>query len=93
MGLDLLWIGVWGAAAAWLSQSRTEALRRWASVFGLAGLPWWFHAAWAQADWRLLAIAMLYLAAWLRGAWVHWRAPQPGAVDSGLGTIQITPGR
>lgn len=93
MGLDPLWIGVWSGTAAWLSQSRSEALRRWASVVGLAGVPWWFHAAWSQGDWKLLAVSMLYLGAWLRGAWLHWLAQRQRAVDAGLGTIQITPGR
>lgn len=83
-----------GALAAGLSQARTEALRRWACVAGLAGQPWWFYAAWAQGQPALLACALLYLAAWLRGGWVHWWRPRRRAAAApGLGTIQITPGR
>lgn len=93
MGYDAFLIGICGAAAAWLSQARQAALRRWACVAGLVGLPYGLYEAWTQADWKWLAVTLLYAGAWLRGWWVHWRAPQAGAVDSGLGTIQITPGR
>jgi len=93
MGLDQLAMALCGAAAAGMSQARSSAWRRWACVLGMAGQPFWFYAAWTQGQWELLAIALIYMAAWLRGLWVYWLAPQRAAVDSGLGTIQITPGR
>lgn len=84
-----------GAVAAALSQARTDTLRRWACVAGLAGQPFWLYGTWNLDQPALFACALLYLAAWLRGGWVHWWLPRRRANASplGLGTIQITPGR
>ena len=35
MQIDQIAIAVLGAAAAWLSQARSEAFRRWACIFGM----------------------------------------------------------
>lgn len=93
MGIDLIAIALSGAAAAWLSQARSTAARRWACIFGLLGQPFWFYAAWTTGQWGIFAVALAYLAAWLRGLWLYWLAPRQEAPDSGLGTIQLTPGR
>lgn len=93
MGIDQIAIALLGAAAAWLSQARTHALRRWACVFGMLGQPFWFYAAWTAGQWGIFAVCFIYMGAWMRGCWVYWLAPQRAAADSGLGTIQITPGR
>ncbi len=37
--MDQLAIALLGAAAAWLSQARAEAARRWACTFGMVGQP------------------------------------------------------
>lgn len=88
MELDQIAIALFGALAAWLSQARSEKLRRWACIFGMLGQPAWFYAAWKADQWGIFLVSVIYLGAWMRGVWVHWIAPPPA---SGLGTIQIVP--
>ena len=38
-------IAVFGVTAVALSQSLSPAARKWASVFGLVGQPFWFYSA------------------------------------------------
>ena len=93
MGLDQIAIALLGATAAWASQARSSGLRRWACIFGLLGQPFWFYASWQAGQWGIFAVSIVYMAAWLRGLWVYWLAPRQEAQDSGLSTIQLTPGR
>lgn len=37
MQIDQVAIAVLGAAAAWLSQARSDSFRRWACIFGMLG--------------------------------------------------------
>lgn len=93
MGLDQIAIALLGATAAWLSQTRSTGLRRWACIFGLLGQPFWFYASWQAGQWGIFALSIVYLGAWLNGLKVYWLAPRRDAPDSGLSTIQFTPGR
>jgi hypothetical protein len=94
MGIDQIASARLGAAAAWLSLARGAAARRWACIFGLLGQPFWFYASWTTGQWGIFTVSAIYLCAWLRGLWVYWVAPRQDAPpDSGLGTIQLTPGR
>jgi len=93
MGIDQIAIALLGAAAAWLSQARSLQSRRWACIFGLLGQPFWFYASWHTGQWGVFAVSVIYLCAWLRGLWVYWVAQRSEPQDSGLGTIQLTPGR
>ncbi|PWW44626.1 hypothetical protein [Melaminivora alkalimesophila] len=93
MGIDQIAIALLGAAAAWLSQARSPASRRWACVFGLLGQPFWFYASWHANQWGIFAVSVIYLCAWLRGVWVYWIAQRDEPQHHGLGTIQLTPGR
>lgn len=65
-----------GVVAVWLSQDGRESRRRYASLFGLAGQPFWLWAAWTAGQWGILVIALLYTASWARGVWVHWLRPR-----------------
>lgn len=76
MQIDQIAIALLGAAAAWLSQARTEAARRWACIFGLVGQPFWFWASWQAEQWGIFAVSVLYTFAWARGLWVHWLGPK-----------------
>ena len=92
MGIDQIAIALFGALAAWLSQARTDRLRRWACIFGMLGVPFWLYASWKAQQWVLLVASVLYALAWLKGLYIHWLAPGKGKpVDQGLGTIQLAP--
>lgn len=75
MGFDQVAIALLGAAAAWLSQERRSAWRRWAAIVGLASQPFWLWATWHAGQWGMFALSILYTGAWLRGIWVHWIRP------------------
>lgn len=91
MQIDQIAIALFGAFAAWLSQSTSEVARRWACIFGMLGQPFWFWASWQAQQWGIFAVSVLYAFAWMRGLWGHWLAPRRSAFGSGLGTIQIAP--
>ncbi|MFC3865887.1 hypothetical protein [Alcaligenes aquatilis] len=65
-------IALLGVTAIWLSQSRQEHLRRYACLFGLAGQPFWFWAAFDAQQWGIFAICFLYTLSWARGFKQHW---------------------
>lgn len=93
MSIDQIAFALPAALAVWLSQSRSAALRRWACLFGLGGMPYWIYSALSAGRWGMLALACVFALGWLWGLWVHWLTPRRRvAMDSGLGTIQITPG-
>ena len=87
--LDQLAIAVLDAVAAWLSQSAHEPVRRWACIAGLMAQPFWFYGAWQTRHWGVLALAVVFSVAWMRGLWLHWLAPRR---QDGVATIQMVPG-
>ncbi len=70
--MEQLAIALCGVTSIFLTQSRSERLRRWACIFGLAGQPFWFLAALTAEQWGILALTFLYAAAWARGFYNHW---------------------
>lgn len=61
-----------GVVAIWLSQDPDERRRKWASVFGLAGQPFWFYAAWTAEQWGIFTLCFAYAWAWYKGFRNHW---------------------
>ncbi|MGE8448905.1 MAG: hypothetical protein ACN6O1_22070 [Comamonas sp.] len=92
MQIDQVAIAVLGAAAAWLSQARSESFRRWACIFGMLGQPFWFYASWKAEQWGIFAVSVLYALAWMKGLWIHWIRPTRGEIaGEKIGTIQFVP--
>ena len=73
--VEQLAIAVTGCVAIWLANDQREAWRKWASVFGLAGQPFWFYAAFAAEQWGILALTLVYTASWARGFRNNWMRP------------------
>ncbi|MFT0547445.1 hypothetical protein ACMHYO_14080 [Allopusillimonas ginsengisoli] len=65
-------IALFGVTAIWLSQSKQETHRKYACLFGLAGQPFWFWAAWSAEQWGIFALCILYTASWAKGLKSHW---------------------
>jgi hypothetical protein len=65
-------IALCGVTAVWLSQDPREKWRRWSSVFGLAGQPFWFAETLAAEQWGMLVLCALYTWSWWRGFRAHW---------------------
>jgi hypothetical protein len=67
-------IAVFGVTAVFLSQSKSEGTRRYASIFGLLGQPFWFYMSWVDQKWGLFVLCLLYSASWFHGFWNNWIA-------------------
>ncbi|MNT58596.1 hypothetical protein D3C72_1960420 [compost metagenome] len=69
-----------------LSQSTFASRRRWASIFGLVGQPFWFYAAWDTQQWGIFALCILYTITWGKGFYSNWiaamAAPQAQPADA-----------
>lgn len=90
MTWDQINIALFGALAAWLSQTRTDRLRRWVCIFGMLGQPGWFYAAWTAGQWGIFTLCVIYCGAWMHGIWIHWVRPAPQG-RGGVGTVQLPP--
>ena len=79
--MEQLAIVVTGCVAIWLVNEPREALRKWASVVGLIGQPFWFYSSWTSEQWGILVVTVVYTLAWIRGfrhAWMSQAArPRP----------------
>lgn len=71
-----IFIALFGVTAVALSQSKLQARRRWACIFGLIAQPFWFYSAWAAQQWGIFALCFLYTASWVQGFWNNWVAAQ-----------------
>lgn len=69
-------IAATGVTAIWLTQSKSERVRRYACLFGIAGQPFWFASAIAAEQWGIFALCVFYTWAWSRGVWNNWIKPE-----------------
>lgn len=69
-------IALCGVTAVFLSQDARAERRRWSSVFGLAGQPFWIVETFTHQQWGILALTALYTWSWGRGFWTHWVLPR-----------------
>lgn len=65
-------IALFGVVAIALSQDPNPQHQRYACLFGLAGQPFWFYAAWQSQQWGIGLLTVLYTLAWSRGVWAQW---------------------
>lgn len=61
-----------GVPAIYLSQSLNKDTRRWSSVFGLGGQPFWFMMAYSASAWGVFLMSCLYTHAWFTGFKNNW---------------------
>ncbi|MGH8037180.1 MAG: hypothetical protein ACREPD_05515 [Stenotrophomonas sp.] len=74
-------IAATGVTAIWLTQSKSERVRRYACLFGIAGQPFWFASAIAAEQWGIFALCCFYTWAWSRGVWNNWLSPRRKGAD------------
>ncbi len=70
--IEQLAIALTGVTAIILVQSKSERLRWFACLFGLAGQPAWFYSAYQAEQWGVFGLCVLYTMAGGHGFWVHW---------------------
>lgn len=61
-----------GVTAVLLSQHTNPQARRYASVFGLAGQPFWFYSSYVTGQWGIFTLCFLYSGAWGMGFYNSW---------------------
>lgn len=83
-------IAILGPAANWTSQARSERVRKWASVIGLAALPFVAASLCDSPQWGLQVVASVSALARVWGFWTNWIRPVPQSLD-GMGTVQLPP--
>lgn len=74
--LSQLFIALFGVTAIALTQSESTERRKWASVFGLIGQPFWFYSAISTEQWGVVALCFLYSWAWGKGFYTAWIKPR-----------------
>lgn len=70
--LSQILITLFGGAALWLMNGRSERSRRAGVVCGLCSQPWWYVQLVTHGQWLMLPVFLLYTASWLRGLWNFW---------------------
>lgn len=75
IGADQIGIMFTGAVAIYLTQSSNSKWRRCACLFGMAGQPFWYWAAYSAHQYGILAISTLYTFSWMKGVWQYWVKP------------------
>lgn len=65
-------IALFGVTAIFLSQSAHIEWRRWASVLGLVGQPFWFISSYMTESWGIFILCFFYTFAWGKGFVSHW---------------------
>lgn len=65
-------IMITGIVAIWLTQDPLPERARWACIVGLIGQPFWIGETYAQGQYGMLALSVVYTLAWCRGVWVYW---------------------
>jgi len=66
-----------GVPAIFISQSLIHDTRRWGSVFGLIGQPFWFTMAYLTNAWGVFFMCLFYTYAWGTGFFNHWVTYKP----------------
>ena len=70
--MEQLAIAVTGCVAIWLVNDPRDNWRKWASVFGLLGQPFWFYASFTTEQWGVLVLTLVYTVSWVRGFRNSW---------------------
>lgn len=70
--IEQFFIALFGVTAVTLSQSQLPQRRKYASVFGLIGQPFWFYSAYTSEQWGIFALCILYTLSWANGFYVNW---------------------
>jgi hypothetical protein len=69
-------IALSGVLALALTQSMLFERRRWASIVGLAGQPFWLTITFSWATWGMFLCSVLYTLVWCWSFYKHWLCPR-----------------
>jgi len=72
--IEQIAIAMTGVTAIFLSQCESVDYRRFASIFGLIGQPFWFYSAYTAEQWGIFVLCLFYTFAWFKGFRLYWLA-------------------
>jgi len=73
--MDQIVIALTGATAIWLSQQHREYWKKYASILGLIGQPFWFYATYKAEQWGIFGLTFFYTYSWSVGFRNNWMKP------------------
>ena len=71
-----IFIALFGLTAVYLTQQSNEHIKRYASIFGLLGQPFWIYATYTTSQWGMFFLTVCYTYAWLVGFYNTWIKPK-----------------
>lgn len=71
-----IFIALFGLTAVYLTQQSNERIKRYASIFGLLGQPFWVYATYTTSQWGMFFLTICYTYAWLVGFYNTWIKPR-----------------
>ncbi|QXN70489.1 hypothetical protein AGENTSMITH_85 [Bacillus phage vB_BspM_AgentSmith] len=74
--MEQIAIAFTGVIAIWLSQDTRDNYRKYASIFGLAGQPFWIYSSYQSELWGILVLSVFYSYAWFKGFKNNWLKPK-----------------
>lgn len=69
--IDQIIITFTGIPAIYLSQHQKFKFRKYASVFGLIGQPFWIYSSYNSEQWGIFILSFVFTAVWLLGFYNH----------------------
>lgn len=79
--IEQVFIAVTELIAIWLIQEKRQEYKRWASVFGLLGQPFWFYASYTAEQWGSFILCFFFTAAWIRSFKQCWLTKEQGLTN------------
>jgi hypothetical protein len=75
--IEQFFIAATELVAMYLMQSNKYTDRKYSSIFGLLGQPFWFYASFTHQQWGSFIIGFFFTALWLKNFHSYWINPKP----------------
>lgn len=70
--MDQIAIALTGCVAVFLTQQDNHSLKKYASILGLIGQPFWFYTTYTNEQWGIFAMCFFYTYSWALGFYNGW---------------------
>lgn len=74
--IEQFFIAATELVAMYLMQSTKYTDRKYSSIFGLLGQPFWFYASFTNQQWGSFIIGFFFTALWLKNFKYYWLSPK-----------------
>lgn len=70
--IEQVFIAVTELLAIFLIQDKRASHRKFASIFGLLGQPFWFYSTYSAGQWGSFVLCFFFTAAWIKSLKEYW---------------------